>query len=190
METAPRTMRCGKAVLEPRPGHGDGADEEADQVVTPSAGAAAGSSPASGVSPRPSSVRRSSVAGPDAEPRPATARALSAVSPVRASSIIPSNKTRTETPRRPASASTHERRLWSSLRPRTVDFEVAMAALTLIPGVYGSGVERWQGGCESQGWGDRIAEVGTALSSPVESHRRALRRSSADVKLEHQDHAM
>ena len=74
------------------------------------------------------------------------ARVASARSPVRASSIIPSNRPRMETPRRCASASTQARRSWSSRIPTTVDLEVAMTSLTVIRGVYSSGAERWQAG--------------------------------------------
>ena len=66
--------------------------------------------------------------------------------PVRASSIIPSNRPRIETPRRSASASTQARRSWSRRMPTTVDLEVAMTPLTVIRGVYISGAERWQPG--------------------------------------------
>ena len=74
------------------------------------------------------------------------ARLASAGPPVRASSIIPSNRPRIETPRRAASASTQARRSWSRRMPTTVDLEVAMAPLTVIRGVYISGAEWWQPG--------------------------------------------
>jgi hypothetical protein len=54
------------------------------------------------------------------------ARAASSSSPVRAPSIIPSKKARTETPSRDASDSTQARRSWSNLMPSTVDFVEAM----------------------------------------------------------------
>jgi hypothetical protein len=72
----------------------------------------------------------------------------------RASSIIPSKRPRTETPRRAASASTQARRSWSSRMPTTVDLVVAMTGLTVIRGVYINGrktVAAWW-------WGSRPAD--------------------------------
>ena len=74
------------------------------------------------------------------------ARLASVAPPLRASSIIPSKRPRIETPRRAASASTQARRSWSRRMPTTVDFEVAIAPLTVIRGVYSSGAEWWQPG--------------------------------------------
>ena len=101
-----------------------------------------------------------------AEPSPAIARSASSDSSKRASSIIPSNKPRTETPRRAASASTQARRSWSSRMPTTVDLVVAMTPLTVIPTVYISGAERWQPGgygCSDASWPTRQFASGRIL---------------------------
>ena len=69
---------------------------------------------------------------------PGTSTAVS-TSSERASSIIPSKRPRTETPRRAASASTQARRSWSSRIPTTVDLVVAMTGLTVTRSVYNGG---------------------------------------------------
>lgn len=102
MENAPRIMSLGSPVSEPRSGKVDEPDRDVDRVLTPSEEVAT-----------------------DASSIPDVA-ASSAVSPVRAPSIIPSKRTRTETPRRAASASTQARRSWSRRMPTTVDLVVAM----------------------------------------------------------------
>ena len=104
MENAPRTMPLGSPVEE----------EVAGASSTPDASAT-----------RPPLL--STTTGASVDPEPAIARAASsAVSPVRAPSIIPSKSARTETPRRAASASTQARRSWSRRMPTTVDLVVAM----------------------------------------------------------------
>jgi len=126
MENAPRTMPLGSPVREPRSGKGDEPDRDADWVLTPSEEVTTDASSIPDASPtRPPLLSVTTGAGADANPAIARA-ASSAVSPVRAPSIIPSKRTRTETPRRAASASTQARRLWSRRMPTTVDLVVAM----------------------------------------------------------------
>ena len=135
-EKASRIRPVGRAVTAPTLDQGDeGAGEPDDEAAAVASGSPAGA----GV----------------ADPRPAMARLASAGPPVRASSIIPSNRPRMETPRRAASASTQARRSWSRRMPTTVDLEVAMAPLTVIRAVYISGAEWWQPGGGHRG-GDRF----------------------------------
>ena len=147
-EKASRISPVGRAVTTPTPDHGDPGEGFGDERGPASAPAGC---PAPSGCCSPASATVSSAGGTpwpagDADPRPAMARVASARSPVRASSIIPSNRPRMETPRRCASASTQARRSWSSRIPTTVDLEVAMTSLTVIRGVYSSGAERWQAG--------------------------------------------
>jgi hypothetical protein len=141
----------------------DGTPDQGDEVVAP-AMADPMEDPAGPLSERPEAVDSPELTSPEltpaivslrawladargtAEPNPAIARSAPAASPNRASSIIPSNRPRTETPRRAASASTQARRSWSSRMPTTVDLVGAMTPLTVIRGVYSSGAERWQPG--------------------------------------------
>ena len=146
-ENASRISPVGSAVTAPTPDHGDPAgggfaDEVGPAFTLPSCPASAGCAPETATV----SAGETLWAAGAADPRPSMARVASARSPVRASSIIPSNKPRIETPRRSASASTQARRSWSSRMPTTVDLEVAMTSLTVIRGVYSSGAERWQAG--------------------------------------------
>ena len=135
-EKASRIRPVGRAVTAPTLDQGDeGAGEPDDEAAAVASGSPAGA----GV----------------ADPRPAMARLASAGPPLRASSIIPSNRPRMETPRRAASASTQARRSWSRRMPTTVDLEVAMAPLTVIRAVYISGAEWWQPGGGHRG-GDRF----------------------------------
>ncbi len=134
-EKASRIRLVGRTVTAPTPDQGDESDGRDDAALTLSGRSTATGrcAPASAVG---SSAGSSAATAGAADPRPAIARLASAGPPVRASSIIPSNRPRIETPRRAASASTQARRSWSRRMPTTVDFEVAMAPLTVIPGVY------------------------------------------------------
>jgi hypothetical protein len=148
-EKASRISPVGSAVTTPTPDHGEPSagefgDEGGPACTLPGC-------PAAVACCAPGSATGSVAGGTAwpagaADPRPAMARVASARSPVRASSIIPSNRPRIETPRRCASASTQARRSWSRRIPTTVDLEVAMTSLTVIRGVYSSGAERWQAG--------------------------------------------
>jgi hypothetical protein len=172
-EKASRTRPVGRAVTAPTPDQGDEDDGEADDEDAPCT--LPGCPTAPGCGARGTAVVSwagvtPAVAGA-AEPRPAMARLASAGPPVRASSIIPSNRPRIETPRRAASASTQARRSWSRRIPTTVDFEVAMAPLTVIPAVYIVGAEWWQPGGGRRRL-DRLAASGT--------HRQRREATSTD----------
>jgi len=124
MENAPRIMPLGSPVSEPRSGNEP--DRDADWVLTPSEEEAADASSTPDASLTRSPLM-SVTTGAGVDPEPAIARAASsALSPVRAPSIIPSKSTRTDTPRRAASASSQARRSWSRRMPTTVDLVVAM----------------------------------------------------------------
>ena len=146
-EKASRIKLPGTPATEPTPGRGG--DEGAltpccdSDAVGPSGLDDAGTSSTDG---------RNVEAGPATESS-GTSAAVSTPSE-RASSIIPSKRPRTETPRRAASASTQARRSWSSRMPTTVDLDVAMTGLTVIRGVYINGrktVAAWW-------WGPRPAD--------------------------------
>ena len=156
-EKASRISPVGRAVTAPTPDQGDeadvGFDEDEDAASTLPGW------PTSVGCRVPGPIAFSSAGGTAAgaaaaDPKPAMARLASAGPPLRASSIIPSNSPRIETPRRAASASTQARRSWSRRIPTTVDLEVAMTSLTVIRGVYIDGAEWWQPGGGYQG-GDR-----------------------------------
>jgi hypothetical protein len=156
-EKASRIRPVGRAVTAPTPDHGDEADGEFDDEPEAAASSAGGTAAGAGA----------------VDPRPAMARLASVGPPPRASSIIPSNRPRIETPRRAASASTQARRSWSRRMPTTVDLEVAMAPLTVIRAVYISGAEWWQPGggrCGREQLGSGQARLGggsrSLLASP------------------------
>ncbi len=131
-EKASRSRPPGTPVTDPMPGHGDDggaltrcSDSDAD---APSRTVDAGTSSTDG---------RNVEAGAGTV---SSGRSAAVSTPSeRASSIIPSKRPRTETPRRAASASTQARRSWSSRMPTTVDLVVAMTRLTVIRGVYING---------------------------------------------------
>jgi hypothetical protein len=160
-EKASRTRPVGRAVTAPTPDQGDENEGEADDGDAPCTFPGCPTAAGCGA-PGSSVVCWAGVTAVVAEPRPAMARLASAGPPVRASSIIPSNRPRIETPRRAASASTQARRSWSRRIPTTVDFEVAMAPLTVIPAVYIVGAEWWQpgGGRRRQSHGRRRGASG------------------------------
>ena len=179
-EKASRTRLVGRAVTAPTPDQGDEDDGEADDgnapCTLPAWPTAAGcGAPGSSVVCWPGVT--AIVAGP-ADPRPAMARLASAGPPVRASSIIPSNRPRIETPRRAASASTQARRSWSRRMPTTVDFEVAMAPLTVIPGVYIGGAEWWQPGGGRRRRGSPRTASGTHRPTRPRRQTRRPRRAT------------
>ena len=163
MENAPRIMSLGSPVSEPRSGKVDEPDRDVDRVLTPSEEAAT-----------------------DASSIPDVA-ASSAVSPVRAPSIIPSKRTR--------HGDTAARSL--GLDPSTPVVVEADAnngglgrrhdPLTVTPGVYRFGAEWWQPGCERRGPADgserlwsrataALREVGEVTETAAVAHVCALRR--------------
>ena len=148
-ENASRIRPVGRAVTTPTPDQGDeaggGRNDEAGPAWTlPGCPTSVGCfAPESAVV---SSGGGTSAAAGAADPKPAMSLLAAAGPPLRASSIIPSNRPRIETPRRAASASAQARRSWSRRMPTTVDFEVAMVPLTVIMGVYITGAEWWQPG--------------------------------------------
>jgi hypothetical protein len=112
METADRIASRGSAVTTPRSRHGEPAG-------------ARGCSSVRGTG----SPRSTSNAGPVVS-EPALSPGAPDVSSAWAWSMRCSKRTRTVTPCRAASASTHARRSWSRRRPRTVDLDVATSVNT------------------------------------------------------------
>ena len=182
-EKASRISPVGRAVTAPTPDQDDPAgggfvDEQGPAFTLPGRPIWVGCcSPWS--APIPPAGGTACTAGA-ADPRPAMACVASARAPVRASSIIPSNRPRIETPRRSASASTQARRSWSSRMPTTVDLEVAMTSLTVMRGVYSSGAERWQaGGGSGCGIASRGAHAPRSMDrGPIEVSRFGARQTS------------
>ena len=180
-ENASRIRPVGRAVTMPTPDQGDEAGGELEDEEGPAFALPDWPMSVDRRAPGPASACSAgvtAVAAGAADPKPAMARLASAGPPLRASSIIPSNRPRIETPRRAASASTQARRSWSRRMPTTVDFEVAMAPFTVILGVYISGAEWWQPGGGHRGRNSFRSGRGTyqrrveASSTARESSRR------------------